>query len=84
MLKEYLLKLKKEQSQNAKIKVDNVVVYTDGTIPTMQSCLSYLRKKYKEIGFKGYHAHCFRHTFVAHYLKKHKDIYGLSKILGHR
>ncbi|MDR2428090.1 MAG: tyrosine-type recombinase/integrase [Endomicrobium sp.] len=83
MLKEYLLKLKKEQSQNAKIKVDNVVVYRDGTIPTMQSCSSYLRKKYKEIGFKGYHAHCLRHTFAAHYLKKHKDIYGLSKILGH-
>ena len=82
-LKEYLLNLKKEQSKNDKIKTDHVVVYTDGSIPTMISASSYLRKRYKQIGFKGYHAHCLRHTFAAHYLKKHKDIYGLSKILGH-
>ncbi|MCA6070012.1 MAG: site-specific integrase [Endomicrobium sp.] len=82
-LKEYLSALKKERAQNNKIKVDNIVVYTDGTIPTMSSASSYLRKRYKQIGFKGYHAHCLRHTFAAHYLKVHKDIYGLSKILGH-
>ncbi|MCA6073048.1 MAG: site-specific integrase [Endomicrobium sp.] len=82
-LKEYLSALKKERAQNNKIKIDNIVVYTDGTIPTMSSASSYLRKRYKQIGFKGYHAHCLRHTFATHYLKVHKDIYGLSKILGH-
>jgi integrase len=82
-LKEYLLNLKKEQSENDKIKTDYVVIYADGSIPTMKSASSYLRKKYKQIGFKGYHAHCLRHTFAAQYLKKYKDIYGLSKILGH-
>ena len=82
MLEKYLLNLKKEQSDN-NIKGDNVVVYTDGTVPTMGSASSYLHKRYKQIGFKGYHSHCLRHTFAAHYLKKHKDIYGLSKILGH-
>jgi integrase len=83
VLKEYLLILKKEQSQNAKIKVSNIVVYVDGTLPTMCSASSYLRKRYKQIGFEGFHAHCLRHTFAAQYLKKYKDIYGLSKILGH-
>jgi integrase len=82
MLEKYLLTLKKEQSANS-IKGDNIVVYTDGTVPTMSTASSYLRKRYKQIGFKGYHAHCLRHTFAAHYLKRYKDIYGLSKILGH-
>lgn len=82
-LKAYLLTLKKELAKNKKIKVDNVVVYVDGSVPTMASASSYLRKRYKQIGFKGFHAHCLRHTFAAQYLKKHKDIYGLSKILGH-
>ncbi|MDR1434750.1 tyrosine-type recombinase/integrase [Candidatus Endomicrobiellum devescovinae] len=82
-LKEYLSNLKKEQSKNDKIKTENIIVYIDGSIPTTESASSYLRKKYKQLGFKGYHAHCLRHTFAAHYLKKYKDIYGLSKILGH-
>jgi integrase len=82
MLEKYLSVLEKEQS-NDNIKINNIVVYRDGTMPTMGSASSYLRKRYKQIGFKGYHAHCLRHTFAAHYLKKHKDIYGLSKILGH-
>ncbi|MDR1244767.1 MAG: site-specific integrase, partial [Endomicrobium sp.] len=82
-LKKYLLNLKKEQSKNDKIKTENIIVYIDGSIPRMESACSYLRYTYKQIGFKGYHAHCLRHTFAAHYLKKYKDIYGLSKILGH-
>ncbi|MCL1973129.1 MAG: site-specific integrase [Endomicrobia bacterium] len=83
VLKEYLLALRKENAKNDKIKTDKIVVYQDGTVPTMDTCSSYLRKFYGKIGFKGYHAHCLRHTFAAHYLLKSKDIYGLSKLLGH-
>jgi hypothetical protein len=45
VLKEYLLKLKKEQSKNSKIKVDNVIAYADvgGAIPTMMNASSYLQ-----------------------------------------
>ena len=64
-LKAYLLTLKKELAKNKKIKVDNVVVYVDGSVPTMASASSYLRKRYKQIGFKGFHAHCLHHTFTA-------------------
>jgi integrase len=81
--KEYLLQLKTEYSKNPKIKMPRIVVYADGSMPTVQSASSYLRKFYKRIGFKGYHPHCLRHTFSAHYLFKYRDIYGLSKLLGH-
>ncbi|MDR3244490.1 MAG: tyrosine-type recombinase/integrase [Elusimicrobiota bacterium] len=84
VLKQYLLKLKKEQAKNPNIKPNSkIVIYTDGSIPTVHSASSYLRKFYKSCGFKGYHAHCLRHTFAAHFLYKYRDIYGLSKLLGH-
>jgi len=34
-------------------------------------------------GSKKYSAHSFRHGFATHFLKLHRDIYLLSKILGH-
>lgn len=81
--REHLLKLKAKQAKNPKIKLDKIIVYEDGTSPTMNSACSYLRKFYKNIGYLGYHSHCLRHTFAAHYLFKFKDIYGLSQLLGH-
>jgi integrase len=76
-LRNYLLKLK--ESSNS----DFVIVNSKGHIPHHNNVISAIIKMYAKMGFKGYHAHCLRHTFAAHYLKKHKDIYGLSKILGH-
>jgi integrase len=81
--KEHLLKLKAKQAKNPKIKTDKIIVYEDGTTPTMYSASSYLRKFYKNIGYPGYHSHCLRHTFAAFYLFEYHDIYGLSKLLGH-
>ncbi|MDR3256754.1 MAG: tyrosine-type recombinase/integrase [Endomicrobium sp.] len=49
----------------------------------MEIASNYLKKFYKAQGFDCYHSHCLRHTFAAQYLLKYKDIYGLSKILGH-
>lgn len=83
IFKDYLLKLKEKQSKNPNIKTDKIIVYDDGTVPTMDSASGYLRKFYKNIGYEGYHSHCLRHTFAAFYLAKYKDIYGLSKLLGH-
>ncbi|MDR2709572.1 MAG: site-specific integrase, partial [Elusimicrobiota bacterium] len=83
VLKEYLLNLKQEQAQNEKIKTNKIIVYADGSRPTMQTASTYLRKFYKRIGFEGFHPHCLRHTFATLYLAKNKDIYGLSKLLGH-
>lgn len=82
-LKDYLIKQIKENAKNTNIQTDKIVVYNDGSTPTMGSASSYLRKFYARIGFKGYHPHCLRHTFAAHYLLKYKDIYGLSQLLGH-
>ncbi|MDR2426457.1 MAG: site-specific integrase [Endomicrobium sp.] len=81
--KDHLLKLKAKQAKNPKIKTDKIIVYEDGTSPTMNSASSYLKKFYNSIGFPGYHSHCLRHTFAAFYLFEYKDIYGLSKLLGH-
>jgi integrase len=83
ILKSYLLQLKAEQQKNKNIKTNKVVVYGDGSLPTMGSCSSFLRGKFRKLGFANYHVHCLRHTFAAQYLHKYKDIYGLSKILGH-
>ena len=83
VLEEYLINLIKENRENKNIKTDKLVVYKDGSLPTVTSCSSYLRKFYAKIGFKGYHPHCLRHTFAAFYLFKYKDIYGLSQLLGH-
>ncbi|MDR3113189.1 MAG: tyrosine-type recombinase/integrase [Endomicrobium sp.] len=83
VLKKYLLILKKKHAKNPRIKTNKIVAYNDGTTPTVHSASSYLRKFYKRIGFEGYHPHCLRHTFAAHYLFKYKDIYGLSQLLGH-
>jgi integrase/recombinase XerD len=82
-LKAYLFELKKKQSKNPKIKTNKIIVYTDGTMQTLGSASNYLRKYYKRIGYGGYHSHCLRHTFAAFYLAKYRDIYGLSKLLGH-
>jgi integrase len=82
-LEEYLKDLKEKQKKNKKIKNTKIVVYTDGTSPNMETASSYLKKFYKAQGFEGYHSHCLRHTFAAQYLLQYKDIYGLSKILGH-
>jgi integrase len=83
IFKEYLIGLKKKHAKNPAIQTNKIVAYTDGTTPTVGSASSYLRKFYKRIGFEGYHPHCLRHTFSAFYLAKYKDIYGLSKLLGH-
>lgn len=83
VLKEYLVTLKKQLNQNKNIKTDKIVVYSDGSTPTVQSASSYLRKFYRNAGFKRFHPHCLRHTFAAHYLFKYRDIYGLSQLLGH-
>ncbi|MDR2645242.1 MAG: site-specific integrase [Endomicrobium sp.] len=82
-LKEYLFKLKIEQSKNKEIRTNRIIAYPDGTLPTMGSASNYLIKFYKRIGYNGYHSHCLRHTFAAFYLARYKDIYGLSKLLGH-
>ena len=82
-LMEYLPKLFKEYDKNPKIKSDRIIVYADGSLPEMDSCSAFLRDFYKRIGYPGYHPHCLRHTFAAHYLFKYKDIYGLSQLLGH-
>ncbi|MDR1245072.1 MAG: tyrosine-type recombinase/integrase, partial [Endomicrobium sp.] len=76
-LKDYLLNLK-DSSIN-----DFVIVNSTGHVPHCDSVAARIPKIYSKMGFKGYHAHCLRHTFAAHYLKRYKDIYGLSKLLGH-
>jgi integrase len=76
-LRKYLLKLKETSAS------DFVIVNSKGTVPHYRVVTTIISKIYSKMGFKGYHAHCLRHTFAAHYLKKYKDIYGLSKILGH-
>ncbi|MDR1245076.1 MAG: tyrosine-type recombinase/integrase, partial [Endomicrobium sp.] len=76
-LKDYLLNLK-DSSKN-----DFVIVNSLGHSPSLDNTATALSKLYSKMGFKGYHSHCLRHTFAAHYLKKYKDIYGLSKLLGH-
>lgn len=51
---------------------------------TRQAIDKKLKKILKELfGSKKYSAHSFRHAFATHFLKKYKDIYSLSKILGH-
>jgi integrase len=82
-LEKYLLELKKERDKNHKIKTAKIAIYSYGGSPNMETASSYLKKFYKKQGFEGYHSHCLRHTFAAQYLLKYKDIYGLSKILGH-
>jgi integrase/recombinase XerD len=82
-LEKHLLELKKERNKNHKIKTAKIAIYSDGGSPNMETASSYLKKFYKKQGFEGYHSHCLRHTFAAQYLLKYKDIYGLSKILGH-
>lgn len=83
VLMEHLTNLKKFRSEIPGPENNKIIVYSDGTRPSMASASNYLIKIYKKLGFKGYHSHCLRHTFAAQYLAKNKDIYGLSKILGH-
>lgn len=79
----FLTDLYKQRQENKNINTTKIAIYSDGTFPKMETASSYLKKFYKAQGFKGYHSHCLRHTFAANYLLKYKDIYGLSKILGH-
>ena len=82
-MEKHLLELKKERSKNRKIKTIKIAIYSNGGSPNTETASSYLKKFYKKQGFEVFHSHCLRHAFAAQYLLRYKDIYGLSKILGH-
>jgi integrase len=56
----------------------------DGKVPDAKVISAVFRQKIcTRLGIDGFTCHCLRHTHSAYFLMQYKDIYGLSKRLGH-
>jgi integrase len=63
ILRDYILELKEKAIAVFRELPERVIFYSNGTTPSTKNASSYLRKKYTQLGFKNFHAHCLRHTF---------------------